>query len=186
MDDDAGVERLPNLLVTGTPGTGKTTLCAELAEATGWRHVNVGELVREKGLHDGRDEAFDTFTLNEDKVCDELEDAMAGGRCIVDFHTCDFFPERWFQLVAVLRADNGAVFTRLEKRGYSQKKVTENVEAEIMQVCLDEARESYSASIVHELRSDSVAEMRANVRRLAAWARARDAAPSGEAVGLPA
>jgi broad-specificity NMP kinase len=36
----------PNILVTGTPGTGKTTFAELLAEELGFRNVNVGALVR--------------------------------------------------------------------------------------------------------------------------------------------
>lgn len=86
--------RRPNILVTGTPGTGKTTTCEQLAALTGYRHINVGEWVKEKGLHSGWDEEFECFTLDEDKVCDALEDIMGEGGNIVDHHSCDFFPER--------------------------------------------------------------------------------------------
>jgi len=41
---------------------------------------------------------------------------MAQGGNVVDYHSCDFFPERWFQLVIVLRTDNGVLFSRLEGR----------------------------------------------------------------------
>ena len=41
---------------------------------------------------------------------------LAAGGCIVDYHGCDFFPERWFDLVLVLRADNTVLFDRLVKR----------------------------------------------------------------------
>ena len=57
-------------------------------------HVNIGDLVKTKGLHGGKDDEFDCFVLDEDKICDELEDQMSQGGNIVDFHTCDFFPER--------------------------------------------------------------------------------------------
>lgn len=60
--------RRPNLLVTGTPGTGKTTTSSLLADATALRHVNVGDLVRDKGLHDGWDDEFDCYIINEDLV----------------------------------------------------------------------------------------------------------------------
>lgn len=41
---------------------------------------------------------------------------MAAGGNIVDFHTCDFFPERWFDLVVVLRTDNSILYPRLVSR----------------------------------------------------------------------
>jgi adenylate kinase len=115
---------------------------------SGFVHVNVGDLVKSKNLHGGKheDAEFDCFVLDEDMVCDELEDQMQeGGNVsfayltalfrwrgsypqstfqIVDFHTCDFFPERWFDLVVVLRTDNSILYPRLESRGYSQKKVS--------------------------------------------------------------
>lgn len=50
------------------------------------------------------------------KVCDMMEDQMAKGGNIVAFHSCDFFPERWFDLVVVLRTDNEILYPRLEKR----------------------------------------------------------------------
>ena len=58
----------PNVLVTGTPGTGKTTTCSLLSEAAGLRHVNIGDLVREKSLHDGWDDDLECHVINEDLV----------------------------------------------------------------------------------------------------------------------
>lgn len=58
----------PNILITGTPGTGKTTMCTALAEATQLRHINIGDLVREKNLHDGWDAELECHVINEDLV----------------------------------------------------------------------------------------------------------------------
>lgn len=171
----------PNILITGTPGTGKTSLSAALASATGMRHVEVSALVKEKSLHEGKDKNFDSYIVDEDKLCDELEDLLKGGNSIVDFHSCDFFPERWFDLVVVLRTDNSTLYPRLESRwfahklevnanrGYSQKKITENIECEIMQVLLDEARDSYKQEIILELPSNNIAEMDNNLEKLSKW-----------------
>ena len=92
----------------------------------------------------------------------------AGG-LIVDFHGAELFPERWFDLVLVLRAENSILYPRLQSRCYSEKKLTENMEAEIMQVVLDEARESYKEEIVIELRSDAVEDIESNVQRVLQW-----------------
>jgi adenylate kinase len=43
------------------------------------------------------------------------------------------------------------------------------MEAEIMQVILDEARESYQAEIVVELPSNTITDLESNVERAAAW-----------------
>lgn len=59
---------LPNILVTGTPGTGKTTTSELIAQATGLEHINVGEFVKSKQLYEGYLEEFDTHILDEDKV----------------------------------------------------------------------------------------------------------------------
>lgn len=47
---------------------------------------------------------------------DELEDKMGDGGIIIDYHGCDFFPERWFHIVFVLRTDNTNLYNRLESR----------------------------------------------------------------------
>jgi len=41
---------------------------------------------------------------------------MSEGGNVMDFHSCDFFPERWFDLVVVLRTDNSILHPRLENR----------------------------------------------------------------------
>ena len=60
--------RLRQLQVTGTPGTGKTTTCEQLACATGFTHINVGDWVKQHELHSGWDEEFGSYVLDEDKV----------------------------------------------------------------------------------------------------------------------
>jgi hypothetical protein len=75
----------PNILVTGTPGTGKSITCELLTELTKFRYTNVGEVIRTHGFHAGQDEHFDTFILDEDsedQLLDFMEDIMARSTCI--------------------------------------------------------------------------------------------------------
>ncbi|GMI21188.1 hypothetical protein TrCOL_g1897 [Triparma columacea] len=159
----------PNILLTGTPGTGKTSTSEELAEKLGFKHLNVSEIVKSHNCHEGRDEEFDTYILDDDKLIDTMEPMVESGGCVVDFHTCDVFPERWFDLVLVLRANTDVLFDRLTERGYSDKKRNENMESEIMQVVVEEARESYAEEIVHEVQSNTVEDMDSNVERMVSW-----------------
>lgn len=69
----------PNILLTGTPGTGKSCTADLLAEILPFKFINVGKEVREKGFHSGHDTTFDTFVLDEDsedKLLDYLEPIM--------------------------------------------------------------------------------------------------------------
>lgn len=65
----AAKRRAPNILVTGTPGTGKSTTCEQIAEATQLRHINVGDWVKDQGLHCGWDDEHQSYLLDEDKAC---------------------------------------------------------------------------------------------------------------------
>ncbi|XP_010520343.1 PREDICTED: adenylate kinase isoenzyme 6 homolog [Tarenaya hassleriana] len=173
--DRNGISRQrPNILITGTPGTGKSTVASALAEATNLRHICIGDLVKEKNLHDGWDDELECHIINEDLVCDELEDVMEGGGNIVDYHGCDFFPERWFDRVVVLQTENSVLYDRLTRsRGYSGAKLTNNIECEIFQVLLDEARESYREDIVVALQSNTIEDISNNVASLMDWIRTR-------------
>lgn len=70
--------------------------------------------------------------IDEDRLLDYMEELLAPGGVVVEHHGSELFPERWFDLVAVLRCDNTLLFDRLAARGYSQAKIQENVECEIM------------------------------------------------------
>ena len=92
-----------------------------ITESGRHRHINVSTFIVEKGFHAGKDTEFDTYILDEDsedQLLDEMETMLKEGGCVVDYHCCELFPERWFDLVMVLRADNTILYDRLKGRGY--------------------------------------------------------------------
>lgn len=69
MATSSSTRQFPNILVVGTPGTGKTTTAKEVvARAPAMRHVEVGALVKDKQLHSGWDEEFECHIVDEDRV----------------------------------------------------------------------------------------------------------------------
>ena len=58
----------PNIIVTGTPGVGKTTHCETLAQTTGLKHLSISQVVKDRGCHEGWDEKFQSWVVDEDKV----------------------------------------------------------------------------------------------------------------------
>ncbi|XP_036592849.1 adenylate kinase isoenzyme 6-like [Trichosurus vulpecula] len=161
--------RLPNILFMGTPGVGKTTLGKELASRTGLTYTNVGDLAQEGQLYDGFEEEYECPILDEDRVVHDLENKMKEGGVIVDYHGCDFFPELWFHIVFVLQIDNSVLYTRLEKRGYSVKKLQDNIQCEIFQILYEEAMASYNYEIAHQLPSNVPEELENNLDQIMKW-----------------
>ncbi|CDW80735.1 adenylate kinase isoenzyme 6-like [Stylonychia lemnae] len=167
---------LPNILVTGTPGVGKTSLCtllenqlAEEYDLKGFQYVKLTDLIQQKKLYKKWNEEFDVPEFDEDMVCDELEPLMSQqGGIILEFHSCDFFPERWFQLVVLLRCNNTELFDRLQARGYNEKKITENIECEILDVLKEEVDSSYKQEVILELQSEKIEDMQQNLEAIAA------------------
>jgi len=69
----------PNILITGTPGTGKTSTASLAAETLGLTHIDCSKLVVEKKLYHEKNEEFDTYIIDDDALCDELEESMQQG-----------------------------------------------------------------------------------------------------------
>ncbi|MDG6220868.1 MAG: AAA family ATPase, partial [Candidatus Thermoplasmatota archaeon] len=127
---------LPNMdvAITGTPGTGKTTLCAELA-SFGHAILSVAELALELdcGIAMG-----DEMEVDVSSLAAKMHGYTAGmGELVfIDGHLSHHLP---VDFIIVLRARPSIVRQRLLERNYPSQKVQENVEAELVGVCLSEA-----------------------------------------------
>ncbi|PKS05218.1 hypothetical protein jhhlp_008589 [Lomentospora prolificans] len=163
------MRRSPNIIITGTPGVGKTTHCELLSQKTGLRHLSVNQIVKDKGCHEGWDEAYGCWIVDEDRLLDSVEDDIQGGGCLIDWHACDLFPKSWIDLVVVLRVDSSTLYDRLTARDYPEAKLQENLDAELMDVLIQEARDAYDDEIVIELTSNTSEEMEENIERIEQW-----------------
>ena len=162
----------PNIIITGTPGCGKTSHAISIASQLGspYEHISVSDAAKERDCIESYDEVLDTNVVDEDKLLDSLEEDLERGGILVDWHCCEVFPERLIDLVVVLRTESSLLYERLKKRNYKDNKIQENLDCEIMEVISQEASNSYVPEIVVELTSNSADEMDANVDRIVGWA----------------
>lgn len=110
-------------------------------------------------------------SANPHQLLDTIEDDAQKGGLIIDWHACDLFPKSWIDLVVVLRVDSATLYDRLKARNYPEAKLQENLDSELMDVLIQEAREAYDEEIVIELQSTSSEEMDENVDRIETWVR---------------
>ena len=152
-----------NILIAGTPGVGKSTHASEIAAMLGMKYINVNEVAEMDNLYAGWDSELESKVLDEDLMLEALEYLVRDGGCVVDYHSCDLFPKSWFKAVFVLRTDNTVLYDRLAKRGYNAVKLKNNIECEIFQELLEEAREHFGLEMVTELYSNYPADIDNNL-----------------------
>ena len=125
--------------LTGTPGTGKSTLSAEL-RARGYEVVDGKAFIAENGLLGEYDAARDTYEVDLDDLNGALDAFRAADRPVVlDSHLSHFMDSSG---IIVLRCRPAVLAERLRARGYPEAKVRENVQAEVLDQILAEAADT--------------------------------------------
>ncbi|MBU7016813.1 MAG: adenylate kinase family protein [Theionarchaea archaeon] len=139
------------IAITGTPGVGKTATAKDLSALLHMTHINVSEVADEMGAISGED--GNTSVVDTDILRQKMDDM---DNIIVDSHFSELFRA---DFVFVLRCEPKILYERLKERGYPEKKIRENVEAEILDYCLISALEHHDAETVFEICGNAVDEI---------------------------
>ncbi len=124
------------IALTGTPGTGKTAVAGLLP----FRVIDLNAVVRDEGLSLGRDEDRGCLVADVDALAERLEDLAPEEDdeiVVLEGH----FSHHFATEAIVLRTRPKVLRERLALRGYTEKKIRENLEAEFLDVILVEAAE---------------------------------------------
>ena len=132
------------IIVTGTPGVGKTILCKQLANKTGFALLSLSDLVKKGRLHIGFDPQARSYLINEPAVRKTLGDYFENRRLkgvVFETHSLTgILPaETRGMFAVVLRLDPIVLARRLKARKWPKLKVWENVEAEFIDFSLYDA-----------------------------------------------
>ncbi len=122
------------LIISGTPGTGKTSVAKELAEKTGFKLIMVNDFAEKNNLIAGFDEKRKCKIVDTDLLKKGIKKLK--GDFVIEGHLAHFCHG---DFVFVLRAEPKELEKRLKKRKWNGKKIKENVEAEILGIILYEA-----------------------------------------------
>ncbi|WP_456416529.1 adenylate kinase family protein [Methanocaldococcus sp.] len=126
------------IAITGTPGVGKTTVSKVLGEKMGVKVIDITEFVKKYKLYKEKDIDMDSYVIDFEKLenfIKKIEDKEK--TIILDGHVSHLLNPDY---TIVLRCNPEIIKKRLEERGYKPKKVLENVQAEILDVCLCESK----------------------------------------------
>lgn len=127
------------IVITGTPGTGKTTLANELAGLLNLPVIHVNELVKQKKLYTGIEDG--SLIVNLPALKRELRNFKGIAEGLV---LCEM---KLKGVAIVLRTSPRELEKRLREKGFHEKKIKENVEAEALDYCAIKARQNYKRVI---------------------------------------
>lgn len=142
------------IVVTGVPGTGKTTASTLLAAELKAEHIELTRLVKEGGLSQGWDQTRATTIADTKALSHAIANIVENttSHIIIDGHySPEVAPRDDTTLVIVLRRAPWVLKDELKVRGYSTRKIRENVEAELLGICLADALTSQNPSKVMEI-----------------------------------
>ena len=127
------------IAITGTPGTGKSAVSAEL-RSRGFEVVDLKEHIVSCGLLGDLDAERDTHEVDLDLLNASLgEYREKEGTVFMEGHLSHYMD---CGLIIVLRCDPDVLAQRLGARGYGRDKVLENVQAEVLDVILCESADT--------------------------------------------
>ena len=131
------------ILITGTPCVGKTTVARLLTAKLEALYINLTELATREHLIQGKDERRNSIIINENRMrkrISQIIEESDKNRIVVDGHyAVNVVPNKLVTHVFVLRRDPVELRKLMEQCGFSEQKLTENLAAEILDVCLVDA-----------------------------------------------
>ncbi len=130
------------IIITGTPGVGKSTLAKKLVKALGknWKRVDLHKYY--KVVSSGYDQKKKCYELDLKKLTQLISNLKNKNNLIFDSHISHLLPKRLVELCIVLTCpDLKLLKKRLQRRGYAQDKINDNLQSEIFQTCLEESEE---------------------------------------------
>ena len=130
------------IAISGSPGTGKSTLATLLVKKLNAERLDLQDYYKEISTAD-----------NKQKKCYDIDIKKVEGLVrakkkkhelvIIDSHVAHLLPKSLINLCIVLTSSNlKTLEKRLKERKYNKAKIRENLDAEIFQVCLMEAKEN--------------------------------------------
>ncbi len=120
------------ICITGTPGVGKTSVARLLSSRLGLPLTDLNEWLR-KHLPHSRDDKRGSDIFDESMLYDVHIAGIVDGH-LSHFCRCD--------IIVLLRCSNQKEHVeRMRQKGFHEEKARENMEAEIVEVVAEEARE---------------------------------------------
>jgi len=131
------------IIISGTPGCGKTSIANELSKLIDARILSLNELAvsddfsfeydKERKTYIVDFKIFLPYILKKIKILQKKDIKFL----IVESHFSDIIPNKFIDYIFILRCDPDELAKRLKRKNFSLSKITENVQSEILGNCVN-------------------------------------------------
>ncbi|WP_440058981.1 adenylate kinase family protein [Thermogladius sp. 4427co] len=141
------------IVVSGTPGTGKSTLSRLLADRLGGIYIDLSELVVRENLYSFFDEQTMSYVIDEKRVTSRVREVCTSMRqtVVISTHYPEILDDDIVDKVVVLRLDPRVLVERLKARGWGERKIAENAMAELLSVVAANVYSKFSREKIYEV-----------------------------------
>jgi adenylate kinase len=127
------------IALSGTPGCGKTSVSKRLAKKLDFKLLTLNYFIKREKLYSGYDKKRKTYIADLKKI-QKFVDKKIKNNYIIDSHMSHLLK---VDKVIVLRCEPEELKKRLKRKGWSKKKILENIEAELIGIISSEARKKH-------------------------------------------
>jgi len=131
------------IIISGTPGCGKTSVAHELSKLIDTRIISLSELAvtddfsfeydKERKTYIVDFKIFLPYILKKIKIIKMNPSQFL----IIESHFSDIIPNKYIDYIFILRCDPDELAKRLQKKNFDLDKITENVQSEILGNCVN-------------------------------------------------
>jgi len=131
------------ICVSGSVGVGKSTYSKKLAKKLKYKYIELNEFIEENKLKEKYDKKMKTWDVDVKKLNKVLVEFIKNSKenLVIDGHLSHYLPKKYVDKVIIIKCELKELRKRLEKRGYNEDKIRENLDCEIFDVCYEEAKE---------------------------------------------
>ena len=131
------------ICVSGCVCCGKTKYSKKLAKEKNYEYIDLNKVIDDNKLKDKYDKKRKTWEVDVSKLKKILVKLIKNSKknLVIDGHLSHYLSPKYVTKVIIMKCELKKLKKRLEKRGYNKLKIRENLDAEIFDVCYEEAKE---------------------------------------------
>jgi len=145
------------IIISGTPGTGKTIVASILAKKINGLHIDLSKLVLKERLYKEIDKERETVVADLNKLIPRLIEIIksTNSPIIIEGHYAEIVPASLVDVAIILRTHPNELEKRLKEKNFKKSKIRENIQAEILGVCSYNALNTYNKEKIYEIDTTS-------------------------------